>query len=136
MLLNLSDLSTEPLYSQIIRQIRAQVLSGGIAPGMPLPSIRDLARSHKVSVITVQKAYDELVRDLLVIPRRGKGYFIADIPKSGKIEFARKRCAESLKKPVAEALQEGLSARDVRKILDQILMETEDNNDHERTHEP
>lgn len=134
MLLNLSDLSSEPLYSQIIRQIRAQVLSGSIDPGTPLPSIRDLARAHKVSVITVQKAYDDLVRDHLLIPRRGKGYFVADMPKSGKVDLARSHCLDAMKKPVADALQEGLSPRDIRKILEQTIADIRDSDDHARGH--
>jgi DNA-binding transcriptional regulator YhcF (GntR family) len=74
-------------------------------------------------VITVQKAYDELVRDHLLIPRRGKGYYVANLAKAGKNELARSRCAESLRKPVAEALQEGLTPREVRKIFEQTIVD-------------
>lgn len=124
MLLNLSDMSSEPLYEQIVRQVRAQVLSGNLEPGIPLPSIRDLARTTNVSVITVQKAYDALARDKILIARRGKGYFVANLPGSGKIDMARTRCAESLRKPIDDAFHEGLGARDIRKILEELIAES------------
>ena len=55
MLLNLTDLSDEPLQSQISRQIRAKILSGELPAGRVLPSIRGMAKEQRVSVITVQR---------------------------------------------------------------------------------
>ena len=70
MLLNLTDLSDESLQSQISRQIRAKILSGELAAGEVLPSIRGLARDQHVSVITVQRGYENLERDGLIHSRR------------------------------------------------------------------
>ena len=56
MILNLSDLSDEPLHAQVSRQIRAKILSGNLDGGDALPSIRGLAKEQRVSVITVQRA--------------------------------------------------------------------------------
>ncbi len=80
-ILNLSDLSDEPLHAQISRQIRAKILSEDLAGGDPLPSIRGLAREQRVSVITVQRAYDDLEREGLVQSRRGKGFWVAAVPE-------------------------------------------------------
>ncbi|MGN0743063.1 MAG: GntR family transcriptional regulator, partial [Candidatus Fimadaptatus sp.] len=55
--------SDEPLYSQIYRQLRDQIIAGTLAPGDALPSIRSLARDLRISVITTKRAYDELERD-------------------------------------------------------------------------
>ena len=68
MLLNLTDLSDEPLQSQIARQIRAKILAGEVPAGQVLPSIRGLAKEQRVSVITVQRGYEALEREGL-IPR-------------------------------------------------------------------
>ena len=76
MLLHLTDLSPEPLHEQISRQIRAQILAGTLEPGTALASIRALAREQKVSVITVQRSYDDLLRAGLLLSRRGKGFFV------------------------------------------------------------
>jgi len=71
MLLNLTDLSNEPLQSQIFRQIRAKILSGELAAGEMLPSIRALALQQQVSVVTVQRGYESLERAALIHSRRG-----------------------------------------------------------------
>ena len=76
MILNLSDLSDEPLQGQIVRQVRAKILAGELAADSDLPSIRSLAREQQVSVITVQRAYESLVREGLIHSRRGKGFFV------------------------------------------------------------
>ena len=85
MILNLTDLSDEPLQSQIVRQIRAKILAGELTAGANLPSIRMLAKEQKVSVITVQRAYERLLRDNLIHSRRGKGFFVSKIEKEEKI---------------------------------------------------
>src|SRR5690606_26038972 len=66
MLLKLSDLSSETLQEQLVRQVRALILRGELAGGDELPSIRGLARDHQVSVITVQRAYEALERHGLI----------------------------------------------------------------------
>ncbi len=121
MILNLTELSDEPLYAQISRQIRAKILSQDLAGGAGLPSIRGLAREQRVSVITVQRAYDDLEREGLLRSRRGKGFWVAPIPRRRKHTMAEKRFADTLKKLVAHAAAEGLSRADMRRILDQLL---------------
>ena len=123
MILNLSDVSDEPLHAQISRQIRAKILSEDMAGGEALPSIRGLAREQRVSVITVQRAYDDLDRDGLVRSRRGKGFWVAPIPKGRRHTMAEERFADALGKVVAHAAAEGLRGADMRHILDEQLKE-------------
>ena len=56
----LSNTSDLPIYEQIARQIKAQILSGELACGEKLPSIRALANGLRVSVITTKRAYSDL----------------------------------------------------------------------------
>ncbi len=121
MILNLSELSDEPLHAQTSRQIRAKILSDDLADGDSLPSIRCLAKEQRVSVITVQRAYDDLEREGLVRSRRGKGFWVAPIPEGRKQEMAEKRFADALKRLVAHSAAEGLSSSDMRRILDELL---------------
>jgi GntR family transcriptional regulator len=120
-ILNLSDLSDEPLHAQISRQIRAKILAGDLDGGDALPSIRGLAKGQRVSVITVQRAYDDLEREGLVQSRRGKGFWVAPLPNGRKNTMAEERFNDALKKLVAHASAEGLSQADMRRILDAIL---------------
>ena len=121
MILNLSELSDEPLYAQISRQIRAKILSEDLAGGDALPSIRGMAKGQRVSVITVQRAYEDLEREGLVRSRRGKGFWVAPLPNGRKNTMAEERFADALKKLVGHASAEGLSKADMRRILDKLL---------------
>jgi GntR family transcriptional regulator len=121
MLLNLTDVSDEPLQSQISRQIRAKILSGELPAGQVLPSIRSLARDQRVSVITVQRGYENLERDGLIHSRRGKGFFVSQIAQDRKKEMARARLAEQLEPIVNEAFSEGMSDQDILAVFKRIL---------------
>ena len=121
MIINLSDLSDEPLHAQISRQIRAKILSQDLTENDALPSIRALAREQRVSVITVQRAYDDLEHEGLVRSRRGKGFWVAEIPAGRKRQMAEERFADKLEQLVAHAAAEGLSEAAMRRLLDEIL---------------
>ncbi len=66
-----------PIYDQIVRQIKGLILSGALAEGETLPSIRALARDLRISVITTKRAYEELEREGFVTTVPGKGCFVA-----------------------------------------------------------
>jgi len=121
MILNLSELSDEPLHAQISRQIRAKILTGDLDGGEALPSIRGMAKAQRVSVITVQRAYDDLEREGMVRSRRGKGFWVNTIPNGRKNTMAEDRFADALKRLVGHAEAEGLSKADMRRILDRLL---------------
>ena len=125
MILNLTDLSDEPLQSQISRQIRASILTGELAAETNLPSIRALAREQHVSVITVQRAYEYLLREELIHSRRGKGFFVSELPKEKKEEMAKQRLYEGLERPIREASAEGLTRRDIHYTVDVILKDAD-----------
>jgi GntR family transcriptional regulator len=112
-LLNLTDLSDEPLQSQIARQIRAKILAGDLAAGHSLPSIRALARDARVSVITVQRGYEDLERDGLIHSRRGKGFFVSELRDARRKQMAQERLAAQMEPIVRDALSEGLTASEV-----------------------
>lgn len=121
MILNLSDLSDEPLHAQISRQIRAKILTGDLAGGDALPSIRGLAKGQRVSVITVQRAYDDLEREGLVQSRRGKGFWVAALANGRKNTMAEERFADALRQLIEHAAAEGLNNADMRRIMDRLL---------------
>lgn len=121
MILNLSDLSDEPLHGQISRQIREDILSGALNSGDSLASIRALARNNKVSVITVQRAYESLEREGLIVSRRGKGFFVNRMTDEEMTTMAESRFSEALSPVLQQARQEGLTTERIREIIDQEL---------------
>jgi GntR family transcriptional regulator len=78
--LTISSSDARPLYLQIMEQIERRVAVGDLPPGTELPSIRELAASLQVSVITIKRAYLELERAGVISTRHGKGSFVADSP--------------------------------------------------------
>lgn len=121
MILNLTDLSSEPLQGQIYRQIRAMILADDLKAGELLPSIRKLAREEKVSVITVQRGYELLEREKLIISRRGKGFFVANLHENKKKELAEVRLKEKIKPIIELAKNEGMSTEEIKEVLTEIL---------------
>ena len=69
----ISNSSDEPIYQQIINQIKEQILKGELTESEPLPSIRKLAKELNISVITTKRAYDELEREGFIVTVAGKG---------------------------------------------------------------
>ena len=72
----LSNTSDEPIYQQIVTQIKAQIMSGSLTAGDPLPSMRNLATQLRISVITTKRAYEELERDGFIENFTGRGCFV------------------------------------------------------------
>lgn len=73
----ISNASGKSIYEQIITQIKNQILSGALAEGDALPSIRLLAKELRISVITTKRAYEDLERDGFIETFPGKGSFVA-----------------------------------------------------------
>ena len=85
----ISNASGLPIYEQITTQIKQKILSGELAAGEALPSIRALAKDLRISVITTKRAYDELEREGLVCTVAGKGCFVADVSGEELCEMLR-----------------------------------------------
>lgn len=83
--------SGSPIYEQIYSQIKAQIISGELQEDDALPSIRNLAKDLRISVITTKRAYEELEREGFIYTVASKGCFVA--PKN--VELLRE---ENLKK--------------------------------------
>jgi len=123
MILNLSDLSDEPLQGQIYRQIRAMILANELDPGTMLPSIRGLAKEQKVSVVTVQRGYELLEREGLIVSRRGKGFFVSEVLNNTKKELAQKHLTEKIAPIFKIAQDEGLSRKEIEETVNKLLNE-------------
>ncbi|MFZ7131156.1 MAG: GntR family transcriptional regulator [Eubacteriales bacterium] len=72
----ISNSSNLPIYGQIKEQVKAQILSGELAENEVLPSLRQLARDLKISVLTTTRAYNELEQEGFITSRQGKGFFV------------------------------------------------------------
>ena len=98
----ISNASPDPIYEQISRQIKAQILSGDLAEGSSLPSIRRLAQDLQISVITTKRAYDELEKEGFLDTVGGKGTFVAVQNK----ELLREKKMKVVEDKLAQAVDE------------------------------
>ena len=113
--------SQRPLIDQIVAQIRTKVLSGELHANTPLPSIRAFAQQLEVSVITVTRAFDALIREDLILARARAGFFVNRLPRNKRMGIARNRLRAQLEPAVAEAVDQGLSPTWIRRTLMQML---------------
>jgi len=120
----LSNSSQEPIYEQIARQVRAQIISGELEEGALLPSIRALAHDLQISVITTKRAYEELEREGLIDTVGGKGTFVAaqnaDLLREKRLSLVE----EKLSAAVAEARLLGIGPAELEQML-RLLYEEE-----------
>ena len=120
----ISNSSDKPIYEQITSQIKAMIMSGKLAPGEPLPSIRHMARELRVSVITTKRAYEDLERDGFIETVPGKGSFVAErnlaLIREEQLKAAEARLAEA----VGIAKRSGIALEELTEIL-KLLYEEE-----------
>lgn len=87
-----------PIYDQIYTQIKNQIISGRLAQDEALPSIRNLAKDLKISVITTKRAYEELEREGFIYTLQGKGCFVAQ----KNVELLREENLKSIEEHIQE----------------------------------
>ncbi len=105
------------MYQQIVDQITARVMAGDWLPGQALPSIRELAASSGVSVITVKRAYEDLERAGLIATRQGKGSVVAERPDQARA-LLDEALDRHLHEVVAHAARLGLPRETLHQRLD------------------
>ncbi len=111
--------SRQPIYLQLVQQIREGIARGDLETGEKLPSVRQLSRDLLVNPNTIARAYTELERDGALIGRQGLGLFVAEI-KSELTKSAReKRLKESLDQWLTEAVHLGFNGEEVLKMVSQ-----------------
>lgn len=119
----ISNSSSEPIYQQIVSQLKELILRDQLTAGDALPSIRSLAKELHISVITTKRAYEELEKEGLIETVPGKGSFVATHDK----ELLRKKRLTIVEEKLAEAVLAakslGLSWDELAKLLHQLYKE-------------
>ncbi|MGV8983286.1 GntR family transcriptional regulator [Clostridium sp.] len=97
----ISNSSNDPIYLQIIDQIKGLIFSGEIKKGDALPSMRNLAKDLQISVITTKRAYEELEKEGFIVSLTGKGSFVSgqnkDLLRAKKMKILEEHLKEVLK---------------------------------------
>ncbi len=115
--------SGAPIYDQIYSQIKNQIISGALSEDEALPSIRNLAKDLRISVITTKRAYDELEKEGFIYTIAAKGCFVAKKNVELLREDNLKQIEEHMQKIISLAASCNLSKQD---ILDMWNIMTEE----------
>ncbi len=113
----ISNSSGKPIYEQITSQIKAKIMDGELKPGSALPSMRALAKSLHLSVITVQRAYEDLQRDGFIETTVGKGSFVSATNLNIYQEEQQKRIETLLIEAVDIARTNGIKIEKLQDLL-------------------
>lgn len=113
----ISNSDPRPIYEQVGEAIRAAIISGELAPGEALPSIRGLAKDLRISVITTKRAFEDLEREGYISTVPGKGSFVAETGMGLLRERRLSEIEEHLRKALTLGRSCGLSGAEVEKML-------------------
>lgn len=120
----ISNSSNVPLYEQVKEQIKNKIVSNELKTGELLPSIRNLAKDLRISVITTKNAYDELEKEGYIETVPGKGTYVAN----KNVELIKEEQLQKIENLIDTAVSiakiSGITKSEVRKMLD-ILFEEE-----------
>ena len=118
--INISNTSTIPLYEQIVTQIKSQILNGSLQAGDGLPSIRNLAKELKVSIITTKRAYEELEKDGFIETVIGKGTFVSNQNTERLKEITLYNLENKLEEIIKQAKSAGITLEEGLEIFKSI----------------
>lgn len=121
MKLIISHSSMQPIYEQIMEQIKSKVMHGELKEDTALPSVRVLAKELKVSALTVKKAYDALEEEGFVNTVHGKGSFVAFANQEMLLEEKKKEVEADLEKAIRKGRSCGMTDSEIRTLFEIIL---------------
>lgn len=119
----ISNNRDKPIYEQIVSQIKNMIMSEELLAGDSLPSMRSLAKSIHVSVITVQRAYEELQRDGFIETEIGRGTYVLARNKEFYKEQQQKRIEEYLQIAIEAAKENAMPLEKMIDILKILYLE-------------
>lgn len=112
---------TMAIYEQIVNQLKSAIVTGQLKAEEALPSIRALAASLEISVITTKRAYEELEKEGLIRSVAGKGFYVCeyntDYLKEKQLMMLEKRMSEIL----GDCLGAGMEKSDIMEMVEALL---------------
>lgn len=119
----ISNSSMEPIYEQIVGQIKGMIIDGKLEAQTMLPSVRTLSKDLKISALTVKKAYDHLENEGFIITVHGKGSFVAPNNKNLLLEEKRKEIEDLFEKAIVLGRTYGMNDEELKEIFELIMEE-------------
>lgn len=119
-MIQINPTSNQPIFEQIISQIKMAVLKGYLKPGDSIPSVRKLALQLSVTPGTVAKAYSELEHQEVIVTIRGKGAYIAEQRGGRPPEAQVEKVFLTFREVCMELIYMGIQKEEIEKELDEM----------------
>ena len=120
----INNTSQQPIYDQIVEQVKSLIIGGELQEHQMLPSVRSLSKELKISALTVKKAYDRLEEEGFVTTVHGKGSFVARTNQELLMEEQRKEVEADMEAVIRKARTSGMEDDEIRELF-QLIMEDE-----------
>lgn len=117
----INNSSFQPIYEQIVIQIKENIMNGTLKEDTLLPSVRTLAKDLRVSMLTVKKAYDELEAAGFIITVHGKGSFVTNANQELILEEKKKEVEQLLEQAVRKGRSCGMDQQELQELYQLIL---------------
>lgn len=117
----ISNTSDLPIYVQIKEQVKEQILSGELEEDEMLPSLRQLAKDLKISVLTTTRAYNELEEEGFITSRQGKGFFVMSSGSNLIRELLIQEVEKNLNSAILAAERASMTDEELIKLLRLLL---------------
>lgn len=119
----INNSSMQPIYEQIVGQVKEQIMNGTLKQDAALPSVRTLSKDLRISALTVKKAYDALEQEGFVITVHGKGSFVAGVNPQIAAEEGRKEVEKALESAIRMGKSHGMTAEEMQELFSLIIEE-------------
>ena len=118
----INNSSMQPIYEQIVSQIKDKIIQGELREEEMLPSVRTFAKELKVSALTVKKAYDALEEEGFVVTVHGKGRFVTMANQERMLEAKKREVEADLEMAIRKGRSCGMSNQEIAELF-QIVLE-------------
>lgn len=114
--------SKQPLYEQLVEQLRRQIILGGMKAGAAMPSVRQLATELGINPNTIQKAYRRMEEEGMILSIPGKGSFVSD--DLADMLLKQRENQRSKARQMLQACREtGLTKEEITQMVEEIYKE-------------
>lgn len=122
--------SSQPIYEQVVSQVKESILKGALREGEKLPSVRELAEMTRVNPNTISKAYKALEQERIIVTIRGRGTFVNESLDIKTDSTALTQLKKRLKDILIELHYFGLNKSDAQQIINELYNELRKEADH------
>lgn len=119
----INNSSQQPIYEQIMEQIKFMIINGELKEHSILPSVRSLSKDLKISALTVKKAYDNLEAEGFIVTVHGKGSYVASTNQELLIEEHKKEVEADLEMAILKGRKCGMTDNELKELFNLILEE-------------